>query len=244
MSVRFVIRPQSYRSTPQRIAEELNAEAVHTRETTPSRVDYSYDFILEHSDHPRISTFYNSTKGRQRSLLHSYGLPTPDHTGVRENAQGNNNRWIVRPHRHSGGESYQVFDREPTEAEVGSGYVSKAFPKKYEYRVVFSYGVPIIILGKNRPEGKEWYDSWSGPDGGSFYACDEGRSRIETETNAVTELSSKIPFLSEVPLTGFDILIARDMTWCVCEMNFVPAMEHARGLERLRQNVLQHFPAR
>ncbi len=147
--IRYIIRPQHIRTTPQLLKEAFNAERtlqypILSRLRRPS---YTRDFFLcyppisqleDRNDlspetlqaYASVRAFYTSNKPTQRSTLASLGFPIPTTYSSIHDMEGTGGTncpesissgvWIGRPFRHSGGRGYRLL-RPTSEAPIRMG---------------------------------------------------------------------------------------------------------------------------
>ena len=160
----FVIRPKHIYSTPKHIATDLACKVrSYPRPEKPKRrYVYNRDFFMVPIDPSVVinaPTHYGdmyafSTRnklGQRQQLAQFVNVPrcagSPEEASALEGAQ-----FVVRPLRHTGGIGYRVTaDRH--DFIPGQEYISELFPKRREYRIIFVFGQPLIVLRKKPNEG-------------------------------------------------------------------------------------------
>lgn len=252
MTVRFIVRPQSIRTTPRLLARRLNADTRHIDANV--RFDTSRDVFLAYphpgllsrytdptdtARHREIYSFSAANKAAQRSRLRAAGVRVPETaTTTIRGAELERGTFIVRPYRHQGGSHYRITD-DPTDFIEGQEYIQRVFPKDREYRVIFSFGEPIILMLKRRPEGASQEEAWNHNQGAHFVT-------VTKEKNDRLKSTDFYDSLAEVPIIKHGHIIAADVMWSdqegysVCELNTCPGLTIPSNLERIANHVEGH----
>lgn len=271
MPIRYVVRPAAIRTTPLALKTALGAERT-VRYPGPSRrlLSWERDFFLTyppleyieearpylHAQQPipetldstygRIRYFAVRTKAEQRLELGRLGFAIPKTiTGmVLEPDAGSmgEQRWVVRPWRHSEGRDYRVIT---TEEALNGGYnphteyISQLFPKTHEYRILIVRGEPLITLLKTVPEDTPVEAPWNHAHGASFVTVNDWNNNRLRHTNVYDLIRSNQEFFKNVDLGGLDVLFNRnDRSFVVCELNLCPSLSIQANLERVASHVL------
>jgi hypothetical protein len=254
LTVRYVIRPPSMKTTPLRLKELFSAQGMYRWPSRRVLPRYTEDFILsyhspelwedfhalnreEQSRLRDIERLYRSSKSTQRSTLSST-FPTPKTFTVstipREQPPTSpSGRWVVRPLRHHAGLHFRItedpYDFTPEE------YISEFYPKNREYRVILVKGHPVATLYKSTPPGTAndipWNHSVS-----TFKTVRTFSNSFLSTTDFLSHLSA-CDFLKYVHLCALDILCdTRNHTrpYVLCEINFAPALSIENTLNGVR----------
>lgn len=233
--MRFVVKPARFRKTPLLLKRVLGARKLVSY---PGRyqptLDYRQDLFLAYPQSGRypnpivnvpdsyeyLSSFYTQSKHSQRGLLLQSGLKTPE---VFPSLN-----FIVRPLRHFGGFDYRITEDE-NDYDPDTQYISPAFHKYREYRVIFVLGTPLIVLRKKPGPGVGPFDAWNHASGSYFQTVLE-RSGPLFSTSFIED-ASNVPVLRDTHLVAADVLVDRDSNYAVTEVNFSPAISIPANLE-------------
>lgn len=255
--VRHVVRPSNIMTTPRLLMETLGAK--RTRKYPEDRprfkpYDFNDDFFLIYPPGNLVTTddgetyrslyqFFSSTKPIQRGLLEQFGVRTipfitrkADAELLRGKKFVEEDTYIVRPMRHSGGKDYRITN-DPSDFKEGQEYISVLFPKKREYRVVFCKGVPIITLRKRVPEGIDHTQPWNHANGSVFVTVEHEENNHLLKTTVMNDLAN-CKIVQKSHLIGVDILLdKRSQNYAVLEINTCPAITLDHNLEKVKQIV-------
>lgn len=232
----FLVKPNKFRKTPLLLKRTLGLQKLVSY---PGRyqpaLDYTRDLFLAFPKPDRypnpiknvpdsyglLSTFYGSSKATQRKLISEYGVKTPE-------AYASTN-FIVRPLHHFGGANYRITSN-PTDFNPSSEYISPAFPKWREYRVVFVKGNPLLVLRKKPGPEAGLYDAWNHTSGSYFQTVLDRPSSPLSATSFFTDAATH-PVLRDSHLIAVDVLLDRQQNYAVTEFNFSPAITIPANLE-------------
>lgn len=239
--MRFVVKPNKFRKTPLLLKRTLGARKLVSY---PGRyqpaLDYTQDLFLAFpaldrypnridnvpASYSALSSFYHSNKRTQRRLIGEY-LKTPESFASSQDAV--RLTYIVRPLQHFGGHNYKVTN-DPNDYDPATEYISPAFPKWREYRVLFVKGNPLIILRKKPgPECTE-YSAWNHTSGSYFQTVIDRASSPLLQTSFLSDADSCV-LLRDSHLVAVDVLINRQQQYAVTEFNFSPAITIPANLE-------------
>jgi len=248
--MRFVIRPPSISTTPRLLAQLLRCRTRRYPSRLTFRANYATDLFLTYPPpevtdnqpdvYPTVAAFFATNKFHQRIFLRANGVPTPEGYGSRyEAAYARSGTWIVRPLRHSGGRNYQITD-DPTQFHEGHQYVSRVFPKDAEYRLIFVFGDPLLLLKKLNPNNIPADQPWNHAQGCSF-------STLSTPETARIFRVGLAARLAAVPIIKFAHIAAIDILWSnregpsVCEINACPGLSIPANLEKVANHVSHRY---
>lgn len=236
MQVRYVIRPKGIFSTPNRLAQALGAQ------TRLVRDDYRYsanDFFLAYPQYivTEASCFSRVNKHLQRRILEP-SVPVPLTKGLPLWPAGDavDGPFVVRPLRHTQGQDYRLTD-DPTDYNPATHYLSKLFPKKWEYRVIYCLGSPVLTLFKRVPESLSPSLPWNHANGSSFITVNNTENNRLRHTDVYERLGVS-PVVRDAHLVAADILLARNLSWCVTELNFCPSLSIPANISKVASHVL------
>lgn len=242
--MRFIVKPSKFRRTPLLLKRALGARKLVS---FPGRyqpaLDYHQDLFLAFPQLGRypnsidnvpesysfISSFYTLTKHAQRGVLIQSGLKTPEAYASR--------LFIVRPLHHFGGHDYRITE-DPNDYDPNTQYISPAFAKWREYRVIFVKGTPLVVLRKKPGPESGPYDAWNHTAGSYFQTVhqidDSPLSRTSFFEDAKHFCVSR-----DTHLVACDVFIDRDFNYAVTEFNFSPALTIPSNIEVI-SNALAH----
>jgi hypothetical protein len=262
--IRYILRPPSFGSTPKRLRKYLRAQKVV--KVIPQEhisVDWNQDFFMAYPpmemvsnappDYREMRALYVSDKLRQRQWLHAQGIAVP-RTFTRlqqpfgiDTPSVSNREYVVRPVRHSQGIGYRLT-QDTSDFDPQSEYLSEVFPKRWEYRVILSYGKPIItLLKKFIRDPANFNMPWNHAHGAYFVTCHNYRTNRLRWTNLYDVISSNT-VLQQFHIVALDVLLAdrhqlglSNHPYAVCEMNFCPALTIQNNLDTVKAHAL-HRP--
>lgn len=168
-----------------------------------------------------LSAFYAQSKHAQRGLLLSSGVKTPEAYA--------STHFIVRPLRHFGGHDYRIT-QDGNDYDPNTQYISPAFEKWREYRVFFIRGNPLVILRKKPAEGLGVFDAWNHTSG-SFFQTVLHRDESPLLRSSFIEDAKSVCVLRDTHLIAADVLLRRDFSYAVTEVNFAPAISISSNIE-------------
>lgn len=231
----YVIRPHGIRSTPRGIATDLNCQTrFYPNNRHPRRYDYRNDFMMAviHPEHlinyPEAyrDLYHFSTRNKygQRQTLSNF-VPVPRAAATETEAAGlAGDKFVVRPMRHSGGLGYRVTDNR-LDFVHGQEYISELFPKRREYRIIFVFGQPLIVLRKKPNEGVTDDAPW-GHQNSVFQTINDVPGSKLAATDVFTRLGA-MPAVQTAHIVAADILYnaKSDPQYAVLELNFCPGVD-------------------
>lgn len=189
------------------------------------------------AEYRRLLQYYRGNKGTQRQLLADAGIPTPA-SQLRRGTLETGGRYVVRPLRHFGGSDYRITD-DPDDFVEGQEYISRLYPKRHEYRIIFVLGQALITLYKRVPLGIDPDGPWNHASGSSFVTVTQEENNRLRRTDCVERLS-QLDVVKSAHLVAADIMLGRrEDGYAVCELNFCPSLTIASNLERIRTHVHQ-----
>jgi hypothetical protein len=241
MTPRYIIRPSNILSTPRRIAQVLGAQRTVSPAVSQIRIpDWNRDFFLYYphiwsrfgpEEYQICETFQGMNKSLQRGYIRSQFVKTPEDYPAHEE------RYVHRPLRHHSGQGWDVS---LSSTPRPGWYCSPLFPKRHEYRVLYTKGKRIATLKKRVPDdGIPLDQPWNHANGSSFVTVEnEGNDRLRHTT--VYDDLARLPIINRAHLTGVDVLYAKlngVPCYAVLEVNLCPSMSITANLEKLREYV-------
>lgn len=169
----------------------------------------------------KVRDFYRSDKSQQRQLLMSSGIKTPN--------SYTSDRFIVRPLRHREGRDYRITT-EVNDYNAETHYISPAFYKLREYRVIYVYGNPVVVLGKKPPEGADPFSAWNHTTGARFSTINRREESMLWGTSFIRDAAT-FDVIKTATLVAADVLVGPSYTYAVTELNFAPSLTIARNIE-------------
>lgn len=245
--MRFVVKPSKFRKTPLLLKRALGAQKLVSY---PGRfqpaLDYHEDLFLAFPQRGRypnpitnvpdsydlLSAFYTLSKHAQRGILLEYGLKTPE--------AYESTHFIVRPLRHFGGHDYRITE-DPEDYDPDTQYISPAFPKWREYRVIFVLGSPLVVLRKKPGPNLGPFDAWNYTNG-SFFQTVNDRLTSPLSRTSFFENAARCIVSRDTHLVACDVLIDEDCNYAVTEFNFSPALSIPANIEVI-SNAFAHRPS-
>lgn len=244
--MRFLVKPHKFRRTPLLLKRALGAQKLvsYPGRYQPS-LDYRQDLFLAFPPADRypnpivnvpesyafISSFYTSSKHTQRELIRESGLKTPEDFA--------SDHFVVRPLHHFGGHNYRITT-EPDDFNPAEEYISPAFPKWREYRVLFVMGHPLILLRKKPGPSVGPFEAWNHASGSYFQTVID---RAASPLSASSFLADAEGFcvLRDTHLVAADVLLNERREYAVTEVNFSPAITIPTNLEAIAHYVSSRF---
>lgn len=176
-----------------------------------------------------IASYYTSNKRHQRLILNANGIKTP------ESYADDARRFIVRPLRHHGGVGFRVTDS-GDDYDPKTEYIAPLFPKKREYRVIYCFGTPLILLRKKPGPEATAEEPWNHAHGSSFQTISSlEECRLFIQTKFFSDVQD-FPVIRDAHIVAVDVL-ANGNRYAVCELNFSPAITIPSNLERIKHHV-------
>lgn len=261
MTIRFILRPPSFGSTPKRLRKYFRAQGlVKVTPHEPISVDWNQDFFMAYPpvemvsnappEYREMRALYVSDKLRQRQWLNSQGFAVPrTFTRLQQpfgipSFTGRDHEFVVRPVRHTQGLEYRLT-RDPSDFDPGCEYLSEVFPKRWEYRVILSYGKPILtLLKKFIRDPANFNMPWNHAHGAYFVTCHSYTSNRLRWTDIYDRIQAS-DVLSQFHIIALDVLLGDRRVlglsrtpYAICEMNFCPSLTIQNNLEALKAHVL------
>lgn len=246
--MRFIVKPSKFRKTPLLLKRAIPARKLVS---WPGRyqppLDYTQDLFLAFPQRGRypnpitnvpdsydfISSFYTLTKHAQRGILIQHGLKTPEAYA--------SSHFIVRPLHHFGGHDYRITE-DPNDYDPNTQYISPAFDKWREYRVIFVRGTPLVVLRKKPGPDSGPFDAWNHA-AGSYFQTVLDRERSPLSHTSFFEDAERFCVSRDTHLVACDVFINRDLHYAVTEFNFSPALTIPSNIEVIA-NALAHSESR
>lgn len=234
--MRFVVKSARFRKTPLLLKRVLGAQklvSIPGRYQPP--LDYNEDLFLAYPQIGRypspiinvpesytfLSSFYTLSKHDQRGVLLQNGLKTPEaYTSP---------TFVVRPLRHFGGLDYRLTN-DPSDYDPSTQYISPAFNKWREYRVIFVKGSPLVVLRKKPGPESGPFDAWNHTTGSYFQTVLDRESSPLSRTSFFDD-AARCSVSRDTHLVAADVLIDSDNNYAVTEFNFSPAITIQTNLE-------------
>lgn len=234
--MRFIVKPSKFRKTPLLLKRTLGAQKLVS---FPGRyqpaLDYRQDLFLAFppinrypspienvpESYEYLSSFYTQSKHSQRGLLLQSGLKTPEAYA--------STFYIVRPLRHFGGHDYRITE-DSNDFDPATQYISPAFEKWREYRVVFVKGSPLLILRKKPGPSVGPFDAWNHASGSYFQTVLDRTESPLLQSSFLADAES-VCVLRDTHLVAADVLLRSDFSYAVTEVNFSPAISIQANLE-------------
>lgn len=248
--MRFVVRPSKFLTSPARIARAFSALP---KKVTPTRVfDWQQDFFLELPPPELIKnkplcyySLYNFSKNNKLNHRHWFfnnGFPIPETKGI--NLEPCDGTFIVRPLRHFQGRNYRITS-DPCAYNPSYEYISRVFPKKWEYRVLVSRGKCLVTLFKKVPQSLQEQPqlAWNHSCGSTFVTVLDPLNDRLRHTDLYEKIESN-PLLTTFDLVAIDVLVNKEphqpFSYVICELNFAPALSLNSNIEKLVAHVNQN----
>lgn len=226
MRIRRIIRHPRMLTSPRLLARALG---VRTARLTPERViDPARDFCFfgKHE-------FFAANKFQQRAELAEY-LPVP-WTGTITGGNPPEGKFVVRPLNHQKGEHFRVTEN-ANDYNPRREYISALFPKTREYRLVYVYGSPVLLLRKQVPEGVTAEQPWNHATGSTFQTVNDWSTSPLMRTDILKRLE-ECPVIQEADIVGVDVAIngKKNPLYVVFEINSCPALTLEDNVEAVAE---------
>lgn len=251
MTVRYIVRPSGFMSTPKRIRRTVGAQGIRKHTANNVLFDYNQDLFLGYP-HPMklnrwtrpdyYSDLYNyfiGTKYQQRETLHNAGVKVPQTIGIDISPYqlSADAQLVLRPFRHTQGQDYTVTDINTLSmGDLRNHYASLIFPKRWEYRCVYMGGELLFTLFKKNQRQVEYTRPWNLSNGFFFMTVHQLENNRVRHTSFFDDVQ-QWDLLDKYHLIAFDIMIDEHFNYAVCETNFCPALTINNNLERIRDYV-------
>lgn len=232
----FIVRPPSILRTPTAVAHDLGARTrFYPNPRHPRVYDFNRDFLMvpvnprevrnAPADYVHTFAFAQRNKYGQRRALEAAGIPVPRVAQSEAEAAGlAGSQFVVRPLRHARSAHYRVT-QDRLDFSPGTEYISELYPKRREYRVVFVFGNPLIVLRKKPNEGVTEAEPWGHVNSRFQTINDVPGSRL-SQTDALQRLAS-FPVIQAAHIVAADLLYnnRHEKPWVCLELNFCPALD-------------------
>ena len=235
--MRYVIRPQHTLTTPAALAAALHVRSRRwPSKSLRLRPSYTRDFLFTYPEDNRLwetnlniretvstlRTFFQATKFQQRMMLKAWGIPVPWTKGnLHPLTEARQSPFVVRALRHWKGQFYRVTNN-PNDFRPGYEYISALFPKTREYRIIYVFGEPLIVLRKHVPEGTSVEAPWNHAVGATFKTVNDLPSCMLSQTDVFERLRNN-PVIRTAHIVGVDVLWNK-RGYVICEFNGAPAL--------------------
>jgi hypothetical protein len=203
-------------------------------------------------DYTKLQGFYSANKYDQRRIisghtsrgLESGGIVTPvsyaTHADAQSRGTGSDRSlstrdstvspappsstqlYIVRKLRHAQGKDYRVTSS-ILDFEEGKEYISELFPKTREYRIIYVFGEPLLILRKKAPEDLGPEQPWNHANGSFFQTVKNWKTCRLTPTGVIEKLREAF-FIKHAHIVGVDVMLSKDGEYSVLECNACPSL--------------------
>lgn len=242
--MRFIVKPSKFRQTPLLLKRAIPAQKLVS---WPGRyqpaLDYHQDLFLAFPQRGRypnpianvpdsydfIASFYTLSKHAQRGVLIQQGLKTPEAYA--------SSHFVVRPLHHFGGHDYRVTT-DPNDYDPNTQYISPAFEKWREYRVLFVKGSPLVVLRKKPGPTAGVFDAWNHASGSYFQTVLDRTNSPLLQTTFLAD-AERFCVSRNTHLVAVDVLIDRNLNYAVTEFNFSPALSIPSNIEVI-SNAFSH----
>lgn len=185
--------------------------------------------------------FFSSDKARQRISLAAAGVSTP-YTARSSSVRTNNTvpvgSFITRPLRHSRGQGYRITP-DPNDFIPGQEYIQQLYPKDREYRVIYCYGDPIIVLRKKVAEDTPQEAPWNHAAGARFQTINDVPNCRLCHTEFF-ETMDRLPIIKSAHLVAVDVMYSNTLGYSVCEFNTCPGITIEANLRKVVSHVADH----
>src|SRR5882672_9687632 len=217
--IRRIIRHPKILTTPRLLAQALNVP-LRRSPGNLRPVSLRTDFLmtappldaispLERLAYQPCFNFWASTKKHQRLSITQAGLNTP---------AMNEAPYVVRPLRHQGGNGFRVT-QEPGDFNPATEYICSLFKKDTEYRIIYVYGKPVLLLRKQPNEGVGFDAPWNFGNSHFVTVDDVPRSNLRTHTDIYDKLAQH-DVIRDSHYVGVDVLYrTKSREYVVCEYN-------------------------
>lgn len=239
---KYLLKSRSFRRTPVLLKHTLDArKLVSAGGRFQPALNWHRDFFMAYPpvyaggmsnlppSYQHLSTFWSSNKSEQRELLQSVGVLTP------ESHADQATHFIVRPNRHYGGHDYRITT-DPNDFNPATHYVAPAFPKKREYRIVFLYGHPLILMRKKQGPNVGPFDPWNHGNGSYFQTISSiDQCKLAADTSFFSDIQ-KMVVVRDAHLIAADVM-SNGNSYAVTELNFSPSITLPDNLLRIKNYV-------
>lgn len=241
---RYLLKSRQFRTTPINLKRALGiSKLVSVGGRFTPDLDWNRDLFFAYPKenayggrlvnlpptYDEIASYYTSNKRHQRLVLNAHGIKTP------ESYADDARRYVVRPLRHHGGVGFRVTHSKE-DYDPNSEYISPLFPKKREYRVIFVFGTPLILLRKKPSDDATEDMPWNHTTGSSFQTISSMEEcRLHIQTSFFNDVQG-FPVIRDAHIVAADVL-ANGNRYAVCELNFSPAITIPSNLERIKHHV-------
>jgi hypothetical protein len=241
---RYLLKSRQFRTTPINLKRVLGIrKLVSVGGRFAPDLDWNQDLFFAYpkenayagrllnlpSTYSQLASFYTSNKGHQRKLLRNHGVKTP------ESYTTTATQFVVRPLRHYGGVGFRVTTNKE-DYNPQTEYIAPLFPKSREYRVIFVFGEPVIMLRKKPGNDVKPDEPWNYSNGSYFQTISSpDECRLYTQTSFFND-AQQFPVIKDAHIVAADVLTC-GADYAVCELNFSPAITIHSNLERIKDHV-------
>lgn len=263
--MKILLRPKRVLGTPKRLAEALGYRLRFYPNPKRKRIlDFRTDFlytlpaIQDVENAPRgfvaAVSFFRKNKAEQRWVLHMNNIPVPKwatthdealDTWPRQDPGRPADAFIVRPLHHHQGKNYRTTG-DPIAFTEGREYIQEVFPKTREYRIIYVFGKPLILIRKKPVEGLGVAEAWNHDRGSIFQTVNNvDGSRLKKNTTAFDDLAEFLP-IRNCHICAVDILYTKrkgeDAKYVVCEVNSWPGITIDENIDTIVQEIRRVQP--
>jgi len=188
-----------------------------------------------------LHTFFSKNKYEQRKEIGVQGICVPPSAITQAEANELPNYglgFVSRPFHHRGGSGWNRVDS--TGAWNGSGYLSPIFPKRFEFRVIFVLGRPLITLRKRVTE-RDPTVPWNHTMGSTFITVNDPNNNYITKYTDLVDRLCTLPIIMMSDLIGVDVMMNSNHEYQVCEFNTCPALTIENNLSSIIEYIQNNF---
>lgn len=147
--------------------------------------------------------------------------------------------YVVRPLRHQGGNGFRIT-QDPKDFNPNAEYICSLFKKDAEYRILFVYGEPVILLRKEPNGGVRADEAWNFGNSHFVTIDDPLRSNLHVHTDVYDRLVAH-DVVHKSHYLGVDILYrTKTRDYVVCEYNSSPALTIPENIAKVAEVIRNH----
>lgn len=246
--IRRVIRNPKIYTTPKALAMELGVKVRAVPNPKAKGCSFEKDFLMTYPETNLVTTnraetyrklhrFWSSSKASQREEIQESGVQTPKSARGGTVLDGTS-PFVVRPLRHHGGRGFRIT-RNGGDYSAGSEYIAELFAKNAEYRIVFVYGKPVVLLRKVPNAGTKADEPWNYGNS-HFESVDFAGSNLSTHTSIFADLGRNF-IVQHSHVVAVDVLYKiRHRVYSVCEFNSSPGITIPDNLKLIAEAIRSH----
>lgn len=195
-------------------------------------------------DGSNTRAFFLKTKAAQRKSLEAAGIPTVPCATTRDEAEGMSSptgSFVARPLHHSQGRGWRVTDR-ATDFDERIEYIQPLLHKRREFRVLASFGEPLVTLRKRVPEEMSPLAPWNHSEGSVFITIREQANNQLSRSGFLERLvQNSHPGISNAALYGLDVIQDFSNNFYVLEVNSCPSLAIEENLDVIARHLVTKF---